>query len=167
MKKWNSTVLLGLLLGWVMLFSACELSTKRVVFAAEAEPADFSLNATKPEVFAFELPANETGPFDLALELTYFDNQLQGWEVLPLAYNLVYPDGKQDRKTFNLRIKDEKGEWRGQLKENMTDRILEENFAAGLSLPSGKYSLQLFGDSQDPTKPILGIVRVTLKVYAQ
>lgn len=149
-----------------MLVLSCGSVAKRVIFAGESEPVDFSLSNTRPEKYEFELPADVAGPFDFAFELTYFDNQLQGWESLPLYYTLKHPDGHEDDKRFAVKLKDESGQWRGQLKENMTDRILEETANEGLALSPGKYTLNLFGDSKDLSKPILGIVKVTLKVYA-
>lgn len=165
-KNSASKVLLLVLFCGLTLLISCGSAPKRVVWVGESDPLDFSLSNTRPESFAFELPSDEKGPFDFAFELTYFDNQLQGWDALPLYYTLQYPDGKEEDKRFSIRLKDEKGEWRGQLKENMTDRVLEETVNGGLPLLPGKYLLKLYGDSKDLARPILGIVHVAFKVYS-
>lgn len=149
-------------IGW----TACGSDSRSLVYAGESDPADFSLSNTKPEQFNFEIAAGKTGPFDFALELTYFDNQMQGWEALPLYFTVVHPDGKEVDKRFSLNLKDEKGGWRGTLKENLTDRVFEETIQTGLALSPGKYTIKLFGDSKDLSKPILGIVHVAFKVYS-
>ena len=143
-----------------------QIESKQLLAAVEAEPEDFSLRNTRPEIFAFEI-ADQKGPFDIAFELTYFENQMQGWDALPLYFTLKSPDGKEQDHRFSLTLKDEKGDWKGELKENNADRIIEQVAKAGLDLAAGKYELKLFGDSKDLSKPILGIVRVTMKLYAK
>jgi hypothetical protein len=146
---------------------ACGVSAERkAIYVGESDPVDFTLSNTKPEIFAFEIPAEAKGPFDFAVELTYFDNQLQGWDMLPLYYALTKPDGKEEDKRFELKLKDEKGGWRGVLQANQTDRIFEENVNQRLMLSPGKYNVKLFGDNKDLSKPILGIVHVVFKVYS-
>lgn len=146
--------------------SACSpTENKTLVTAIEAEPADFSLSNTRPEIYDFEIAAENKGTFAFAFELTYFENQMQGWDALPLYYSLKHPDGKEEDYRFSLALKDEKGEWKGELKENNVDRVTEQTIKDALSLTSGKYQLKLFGDSKDLSKPILGIVRVTFKLY--
>lgn len=167
MKKLLHTVRWKWLLGFTLVaFFSCGTGVKKLIFAGEAEPADFSLSNTHPEVFAFDIPADAQGPFTFALELTYFDNQMQGWESLPLYYTLRHPDGREEDKRFSLKLKEEDGNWRGELKENLTDRIFEQSIHEDVTLVAGSYAVKLFGDNQDLSKPILGIVRVTWKVYA-
>lgn len=155
---------LAMLIGALFALS-CSAANRQAIFVGESDPADFTLSNTKPETFDFEIPAGSAGPFDFAIELTYFENQMQGWDELPLYYTLTHPDGKEEDKRFTLKLK-ENGEWRGQLKENQTDRFFEQTINEGLALSSGKYSLKLFGDNKDLAKPILGIVHVTFKVYS-
>lgn len=150
----------------VLIFLSCGVAPRKAIFVGESDPADFTLSNTKPEVYAFEIPASATGPFDFAIEFTYFKDQMQGWDKLPLYYTIVYPDGQEKDKRFNLVLKDEKNEWRGQLKENETDRIFEDTIDKNLQLAPGKYQIKLFGDSNDLSKPILGVVHIAFKVYA-
>lgn len=157
-------ILVGLALLSLM---SCGPVERRLVFVAESDPADFTLSNTKPELFNVVIPADAQGPYDLALELTYFDNQLQGWEDLPLYYTVQHPDSSEEDRRFALKLKDEKGGWRGTLKENMTDRVFEQDIATDVSLAAGAHSFKLYGDSKDLTKPILGIVHVSFKVYAK
>jgi hypothetical protein len=156
----------ALVAGLLFLYACGGGTAQRVIFVGESDPADFSLSNTKPESFVFEIPGNEGGPFVFALELTYFENQMQGWESLPLYYMLTRPDGTEEDLRFSLQLKDDKGGWRGTLKENQTDRIFEQEIQLGLALSPGKYSIKIFGDSKDLTKPILGIVHIAFKVYA-
>jgi hypothetical protein len=162
-SRWSR---IGLLL-LTAFFLSCGTSEKKLIFSGEAEPADFSLSNTRPETFQFEIPADAAGPFTFAIALTYFPNQMQNWEALPLYYTLGYPDGREEDKRFSLKLKDEAGEWRGTLQKNDTDRLFEESISDGLALPAGKYAFKLFGDSKDLAKPILGIVRVVMKVYSE
>lgn len=157
-------ILVGLALLSLM---SCGPVERKLVFAAESDPADFTLSNTKPEVFNVAIPADAQGPFDLGLELTYFDNQMQGWEELPLYYTVQHPDSSEEDKRFALKLKDEKGQWRGNLKENMTDRVFEQDIVTGMNLAAGTHTFKLYGDSKDLTKPILGIVHVSLKVYSR
>jgi hypothetical protein len=165
MRKKFKGLSLAMLLGVITLFS-CGAVQRTAIYVGESDPADFTLSNTKPEAFAFEIPAEHKGPFDFAIELTYFENQLQGWEALPLYYTLTHPDGKEEDKRFSMSLKDEKGAWRGELKENQTDRIFEQNIQEAMALSPGKYAVKLFGDNTDLAKPILGIVHVAFKVYA-
>jgi hypothetical protein len=156
-----SFLLLQLLL--LLGLAACG-GQKTVLYAGEAEPADFGLSNTKPEMYAFTIPDDHKGPFDVAIELTYFENQMQGWDALPLYYVLVAPDGKETEHRFSLSVKGPDGKWRGELKENNADRFFEETVQKGVALAPGKYTLKLFGDIKDLSKPILGIVRVIVKI---
>jgi len=150
----------------MLFFLACVGVSRTVLFVGESDPADFTLSNAKPEHFAFEIPTGSSGTFDFGVELTYFENQMQGWDALPLSYTLTFPDGKQEKKQFAIKVRDDKGAWRGTLRENLTDRFFEENIAQGLRLSPGKYALDLAGDSPSLDKPILGIVHVAFKVYA-
>jgi hypothetical protein len=144
----------------------CEPAQRTAIAVAESDPADFSLSNTKPETFHFQVPADAKGPFDLALELTYFENQLQGWESLPVRYAVVGADGKEEFQKAELKLKDDKGEWRGKLSENMSDRAFEESLKEGMALSPGAYDFKLLGDNQDSTRQILGIVHLAFKVYS-
>lgn len=156
----------GFLMLGMLFFQSCGITPRTAIFVGETDPADFSLSNTKPESFAFEVPAGSAATFDFAVELTYFENQMQGWDALPLSYTLTFPDGKEEKKPFLVNVHDDKGGWRGALRENLTDRFFEENISKGLKLAPGKYKLDLFGDSPSVDKPILGIVHVAFKVYA-
>jgi hypothetical protein len=149
----------------LLLILSCNTTTSQLIHSATAEPADFSLSNTRPETFPFEIPKEAAGPFSFAIELTYFPNQLQDWDALPLYYTLQHPDGKEEDKRFTLNLKDDKGDWRGELQANGNDKAFEEIIQKDLALPPGKYELKLFGDSKDLAKPILGIVKVAFKVY--
>ncbi len=140
---------------------------RKLLTAIEAEPIDFSLSNTRPEKYSFEVGADQKGPFDIAFELTYFENQMQGWDALPLYFTLKHPDGKEEDHRFSLNLKNDEGGWKGELKENNVDRFFEQTAKESLSLSPGKYDMKLFGDSKDLSKPILGIVRVTMKLYAE
>ena len=165
---WRYIQQFGLAIGMMVsmtIMQSCGVAERKAIFVGESDPVDFTLSNTKPEIYNFEIPANESGTFDFAIELTYFENQMEGWDALPLYYTIVSPDGKAEDKRFSLKIKDDKGGWRGILRENQTDRIFEEDISKNLSLQPGKYAVKLFGDNQDLAKPILGIVHVTFKVY--
>ncbi|MEM0996482.1 MAG: hypothetical protein AAGN35_05360 [Bacteroidota bacterium] len=138
-------------------------SSRTVVFVGEAEPDDFSLSFQMPQEFDFTIAEEEGGQHDFALELTYFAEQMQDWEEVPLYYILTRPQGEEDRR-FRFKVRD-KGEWRGELLANEHDRVFEQDFANGIDLAPGKYNFKLYGDNQNEGKPILGIVKVTFKVY--
>lgn len=136
---------------------------RTLIFAGEAEPADFSLSFQMPEEFDFEITGEEAATFDFALELTYFAEQMQGWTEIPLYYILTRPDSEQDKR-FNFPVR-QGDKWLGELLANEHDRIYEQDFEKGIQLTPGKYNVKLYGDSKEQGKPILGIVKVTFKVY--
>lgn len=136
---------------------------RSLIFAGEAEPEDFSLSFQMPEEFNFELSEEAAASYDFALELTYFAEQMQGWDQIPLYYILTSPTAEQDKR-FNFPVK-EGEKWLGELLANEHDRIFEQDIEKGIQLTPGKYNLKLYGDSKEQGKPILGIVKVTFKVY--
>jgi hypothetical protein len=145
----------------MLVLSGC--GGRSLIFAGEAEPADFSLSFQMPEEFDFEITGEEIATYDFALELTYFAEQMQGWTEIPLYYILTRPDAEEDKR-FNFPVK-EGDKWLGELLANEHDRIYEQDIEKGLQLTPGKYNLKLYGDSKEQGKPILGIVKVTFKVY--
>lgn len=145
----------------IFAFSACD-GGKKAIFVGEAEPEGFSLSYQKPQEFTFEITEENKGSVDFALELTYFPEQMQGWEEIPLYYILQSPEGEEDKR-FKLAVR-EGDKWRGTELDNGHDWIFEETIQKGVEVKPGKYTFKLFGDSKKEGKSILGIVRVTFKV---
>lgn len=138
--------------------------SRSVVFVGEAEPEDFSLSFKMPEEFEFEIPEGGAGTHDFALEITYFSEQMQGWDQIPLYYILTTPNSESDKRV-SVSVKEENGGWRGKMLPNEHDRLFEADIVNGLDLQPGKYNFKLYGDSKDEGNPILGIVKVAFKVY--
>lgn len=153
----------ALLLLLVLLASACS-KEKTPVFAAESEPEAFMLSFQKPETFEFEIA--ETAAYDLAIELTYYSEQMQNMDgKVPMYYILEGPglgDGK-DRK-FALQVKEGEA-WKGELLENEHDRKVEETFETDLALEAGQYKFKLYADSDNQGEPVQGIVKIGFRVY--
>ena len=137
---------------------------KTVIFAGESEPADFSLSFQEPQEFKYMIQ-EEGKEFGWAIELTYFPEQMQGWENVPVYYIHIAPDGKESDGKFTLPIKDSKGEWIGAVQENGHDRRTEVTFKEGLKLAKGQHVMKFYGDNAKQGQPILGIVRFTFKVF--
>jgi hypothetical protein len=152
-----------LICGLTLLLVLGGCGARSLIFAGEAEPTDFSLSFQMPEEFDFEIADEKGGKFDFAIELTYFAEQMQGWDEIPLYYILTRPDTEEDKR-FTLAVK-EGDTWRGELLANEQDRIFEQEITRGIELTPGKYTFKLYGDSKEQGKPILGIVKVTFKVY--
>ncbi|HHG85750.1 MAG TPA: hypothetical protein ENJ82_13465 [Bacteroidetes bacterium] len=148
----------------ILALTVMSCGNRTLVFAGEAEPENFSLSFKMPEEFDFEILEGAEGKHDFALEVTYFSEQMQGWDQIPLYYILTSPTAESDKR-ISIPVKDQK-DWRGTLLANEHDRIFEQDIATGLDLAAGKYNLKLYGDSKDEGKPILGIVKVTFKVYS-
>lgn len=144
-------------------FSAC--GGKAPIFIGEAEPEDFSLSYQVPQEYTFEITEEGAGKHSFDLELTYFSEQMQGWDAIPLYYIHVAPGNEEKDKRFQVSVKAEDGNWRGELLENENDRKFQQTIESGLQLNAGKHTLKLYGDSREEGKPILGIVKATLKVF--
>jgi hypothetical protein len=144
----------------VMFASGC--GSKQVVFAGEKEPEDFSLSFSQP--FEFQVPVTEAMQADWSVELTYFPEQLQGWNEIPVYYIHGGPDGKETDGKFKIPVKDAKGEWIGTPQENGHDRLTEMTFQSGKDMAPGQHTFKIYGDNTQQGQPILGIVRFTLKV---
>lgn len=138
---------------------------KEAVFAGESMPEAFILSFQKPETFDFDLA--EDGKYSFALELTYFSEQMQKLEAgIPMYYILEGPSlGNGKDKKFLLPIKDDKGEWRGDLEENDHDRKFEATFEEGIELKKGKHTFKLYADSQAEGEAVQGMVAIGFKVY--
>lgn len=132
-----------------------------VVHVSESKPEDFTLDFQKPEIFTFEI--NEEGEYNFGLEFTYFSEQLQGWDKLPVYYIHIQPDKSESDKKVDIPLK-ENGEWKGKLLDNGQDRVLEGELAQGVRLQAGEHELRLYGNTSSE-KPILGIVSLAFKVY--
>lgn len=149
-----------LCLAALVLGSGC--GSKQVIFAGENEPADFSLSFSEP--ITFEVPISAEVAADWSVELTYFPEQLQGWNEAPVYYIHTAPDGKETDGKFKIPLKDAKGEWIGEVQENGHDRLTEFTFQSDAKMAPGKHGFKLYGDNTQQGQPILGIVRFTLKV---
>lgn len=149
-------------LGLAVLLLGSGCGSKQVIFAGENEPADFSLSFSEP--ITFEVPISEDIAADWAVELTYFPEQLQGWNEAPVYYIHTAPDGKETDGKFKIPLKDAKGEWIGTVQDNGHDRLTETTFASGKQMAAGKHSFKIYGDNTQEGQPILGIVRFTFKV---
>lgn len=161
-RKSNLPALLAL---WVFacLISACG-GNKSAVFEGVSEPEAFMLSFQKPETFTFDIA--EAGSYDLAIELTYYSEQMQNMDgKVPVYYIIEGPglgDGKD--KKFSLKVK-EGEEWIGELMENEHDRVMEEIFEEDFELQAGKHTFKLYADSSTEGEPVQGIVSVAFKVY--
>jgi|GEM_PF-6486663 len=138
---------------------------KEAVFSGESMPEAFTLSFQKPETFSFDL--EEDGTYSFALEITYFSEQMQNLEAgLPMYYILEGPGlGNGKDKKFLLPIKDDKGEWRGELQDNDHDRKFEAVFEEGKELKKGKHTFKLYADSQAEGEAVQGMVTIGFKVY--
>lgn len=154
---------LGLAVGLILLiFSACGTGGGgTAVFVGESDPAEFRLDFQKPEIFKFNI--EKAGTYRFALETTYFSEQLQGWDHIPVYFILVKSDKKEMEKEVEIPLK-ENGEWRGKVLENETDRIFEATLAEGIELPAGEQEFRLYGNTTSE-KPIMGMVHLAFKVY--
>lgn len=135
------------------------------VYAGESEPDEFSLKHKYPEEFKFKIPEGDGGKYKITIELTFFPEQMQDWAEVPLYYILGDPanaDKNRDAK-FSIIVKDEMG-WKGEMSENEHDRVLEQTVEKSIDMEAGDYVFRLYGDTTDE-KPILGIVKVALKIY--
>lgn len=160
--KTNLPAVLLLLVG-TLFFAACG-GDKSAVFVGDSEPEAFMLSFQKPETFSFDIA--EAGKYDLAIELTYYSEQMQNMDgKVPMYYIIEGPgmgDGKD--KKFAMKVSQD-GEWMGELMENEHDRIVEEIFEEDMELQVGKYSFKLYADSSNEGEPVQGIVKITFKVY--
>lgn len=153
------------LLSFSLLFMAgCSGAEKAPIFVGEVEPDAFTLSFQKPEVFEFNIP--EKGSYQFDLEITYYSEQMQLMgNSLPLYYILEGPGlGDGVDKKFGVQVKNEAGEWRGDLLENEHDRKVQDAISSDVQLESGKHTLKLYADSQEQGQAVQGIVRVTFKV---
>jgi hypothetical protein len=159
--KVNRLVFTALALALLLIGSGCG-GGKQVIFAGEKEPEDFSLSFSQP--FEFDVPLTEDISADWSVELTYFPEQLQGWNEIPIYYIHGGPDGKETDGKFKIPVKDAKGEWLGTVQENGHDRLTEQTFQSSIKMPKGNHHFKIYGDNTQQGQPILGIVRFTLKV---
>lgn len=145
-----------------VLFLTLGCTKKSVVFVGEAEPAHFSLSFKEPEVFDFDIATE--GKHDWEVELTYFPEQFPDWNEIPIYYIHTAPSGKESEGKFKIPVKDERGEWIGDVMANGHDRKTKAEMASGLLLSPGKHKVKIYGDNGKQGEPIYGIVRLTFKV---
>lgn len=151
-----------LLLTGLFLFGC---NKKTLVYSGVAEPEGFVLSFQKPETFEFNLET--AGKYSMALEITYFSEQMQNLNgKLPMYYILEGPGlGNGKDQKFSVEVTEDTGEWRGELEDNEHDRKFEDVFEKEIQLEAGAYKMKLYADSQDEGEALQGMVEITLKVY--
>jgi hypothetical protein len=142
------------------LLTACGGGGGTVVDSAYAEPADFSLTPGHHEVLRLTVP--EDGKYNLDVEVTYFSEQMQGMDALPMSC-LLTAGGVTREEKFSIPVRKD-GQWLGTLvKEGGMDYLVKQTVITGIDLKQSDAEFHLRAETP-AEQPILGMVKLEVKL---